>query len=52
MGKKVLGLMIDVAKTKGHFASPNEMYGTLISGIGLDNSNTNKTNNADTNIKM
>ena len=52
MGKKVLGLMIDVATTKGHFASPNEMYGTLISGIGLDNSNTNKTNNASTNIKM
>jgi hypothetical protein len=51
MGKKVLGLMIDVAKTKGHFASPNEMYGTLISGIGLDNSNTNKTNNADINTK-
>jgi hypothetical protein len=51
MGKKVLGLMIDVAKTKGHFASPNEMYGTLISGIGLDNSNTNKTNNANINTK-
>jgi hypothetical protein len=52
MGKKVLGLMIDVVTTKGHFASPNEMYGTLISGIGLDNSNTNKTNNAGTTIKM
>lgn len=38
MGKKVLGLMIDVAKTESHFASANEMYGTLISGIGLDNS--------------
>jgi hypothetical protein len=52
MGKKVLGLMIDVATTKGHFASPNEMYGTLISGIGLDNSNINKTYNASTTIKM
>lgn len=38
MGKKVLGLMIDVNKTGGHFAGSNEMYGTLISGIGLDNS--------------
>lgn len=36
MGKKVLGLMIDVDKTKGHFSSSNEMFGTLISGIGLD----------------
>ncbi|MGD9673666.1 MAG: hypothetical protein AB7U98_09335 [Candidatus Nitrosocosmicus sp.] len=38
MGKKVLGLMIDVNKTDGHFSGSNEMYGTLISGIGLDNS--------------
>ena len=38
MGKKVLGLMIDVNKTKGHFLGSGEMYGTLISGIGLDNS--------------
>ncbi len=38
MGKKVLGLMIDVNKTGGHFAGSNEMFGTLISGIGLDNS--------------
>jgi hypothetical protein len=38
MGKKVLGLMIDVNKTGGHFSGSNEMYGTLISGIGLDNS--------------
>lgn len=42
MGKKVLGLTIDVKKTNGHFASPNEMFGTLITGVGLDNSNTNK----------
>ncbi|MDX1373062.1 MAG: hypothetical protein R3321_11360, partial [Nitrososphaeraceae archaeon] len=38
MGKKVLGLTMDVNKTGGHFASPNEMFGTLISGIGLDTS--------------
>jgi hypothetical protein len=51
MGKKVLGLTIDVKKTNGHFASPNEMFGTLITGIGLDNSNTIKTNNMSKNIK-
>lgn len=45
MGKKVLGLMIDVNKTGGHFSSSNEMFGTLISGIGLDGSNTNNTTN-------
>lgn len=38
MGKKVLGLMIDVNKTGGHFSGSNEMFGTLVSGIGLDNS--------------
>jgi len=38
MGKQVLGLMIDVNKTGGHFSGSNEMFGTLISGIGLDNS--------------
>ena len=42
MGKKVLGLTMDVSKTEGHFASPNEMFGTLISGIGLDTSTTNE----------
>jgi hypothetical protein len=36
MGNKVLGLTMDVGKTKGHFSSSNEMFGTLISGIGLD----------------
>lgn len=40
MGKKVLGLMIDVTKTDSHFAGSSEMYGTLISGVGLDNSTT------------
>ncbi len=48
MGKQVLGLMIDVNKTDGHFSSSNEMYGTLISGIGLDNS-SNKNNNTTVN---
>ena len=48
MGKKVLGLTMDVGKTKGHFSSSNEMFGTLISGIGLnksadDDSSINKT---------
>jgi len=60
MGKKVLGLMIDVNKTGGHFSGSNEMYGTLISGFGLEGSDTddnfnsnNATNNEnplDTNI--
>ena len=38
MGMKVLGLSIDVGKTKGHFSSSNEMFGTLISGVGLNKS--------------
>ena len=50
MGKKVLGLMINVKKTNGHFASPNEMFGTLISGIGLDTKNSNINNNSSTYI--
>ena len=49
MGKKVLGLMINVNKTQGHFASSNEMFGTLISGIGLDNSDINNTINPTSN---
>jgi hypothetical protein len=40
MGKKVLGLTIDVSKTEGHFSSPNEMFGTLISGVGLEDTST------------
>jgi hypothetical protein len=40
MGKKVLGLTIDVSKTEGHFSSPNEMFGTLISGVGLEDIST------------
>jgi hypothetical protein len=43
MGKKVLGLTIDVGKTEGHFASPNEMFGTLISGVGINSSNSTST---------
>ena len=45
MGKKVLGLMIDVNKTGGHFSGDNEMFGTIISGIGLDNSTTTLVSN-------
>ena len=40
MGKKVLGLMIDVKKTGGHFSGDNEMFGTMISGLGLESSDT------------
>ena len=36
MGNKVLGLTMDVGKTKGHFSSSNEMFGTFLSRIGLD----------------
>lgn len=43
MGNKVLGLTIDVSKTEGHFSSPNEMFGTLISGVGLETSVTDKS---------
>ncbi len=43
MGKQVLGLTIDVGKTEGHFASPNEMFGTLISGVGINSSNSTET---------
>jgi hypothetical protein len=50
MGKKVLGVTINVNKSNGHFASSNEMFGTLISGIGLtgkgfNNTTTNAFNN-------
>lgn len=51
MDKKVLGLTIDVRKSNEHFASPNEMFGCIISGIGLDNSNTNKTITTSKNLK-
>ncbi|HJS65366.1 MAG TPA: hypothetical protein VJ767_10990 [Nitrososphaeraceae archaeon] len=43
MGNKVLGLTIDVSKTEGHFSSQNEMFGTLISGVGLDTSSTDNS---------
>jgi hypothetical protein len=55
MGKKVLDLMIDVQKTGRHFASSNELFGTLISGTGLEDTELllqeNKTNN-NNNMKM
>ena len=44
MGNKVLGLTIDVSKTEGHFSSQNEMFGTLISAVGLDD--TSVTDNS------
>jgi hypothetical protein len=43
MGKKVLGLMIDVKKTERHFASSNELFGTLISGTGLEDTGLDDT---------
>jgi hypothetical protein len=43
MGKKVLGLTMDVSKTEAHFSGSNEMFGTLISGVGIDGSNSSKT---------
>jgi hypothetical protein len=49
MGKKVLGLTINVSKTNGHFASSNEMFGTLISGIGLNNTTNTSTKDNTTN---
>lgn len=52
MGKRVLGLMIDVNKTGGHFSGSNEMYGTLISGIGLDNSTSSFNNNGTMNGRL
>ncbi len=45
MGKKVLGLTIDVSKTEGHFSSSNEMFGTLITGVGLNTSTTDGPTN-------
>ena len=46
MGNKVLGLTIDVSKTEGHFSSSNEMFGTLISGVGLNSSSIENFNNS------
>ena len=46
MGKRVLGLMIDVNKTGGHFSGDHEMFGTMISGFGLDNSTTSVSNDS------
>jgi hypothetical protein len=52
MGKKVLGLTMDVSKTEGHFASPNEMFGTLISGVGLDTSSSAAIDNSNQKTMM
>lgn len=52
MGKKVLGLMIDVSKTESHFAGASEMFGTLISGVGLDNSTAVSNHNANYDVML
>ena len=52
MGKKVLGVTMNVNKTNGHFASSNEMYGTLISGIGLTGNGSNNTSTNASNNKL
>jgi len=38
-------LIINVSKTNGHVANSNEMFGTLISGIGLNNNTTSSNTN-------
>lgn len=54
MGKHhVLGVTIDTNRTDRHFASSNEMFGTLIHGTGLgmiekSQHNSNKNNNTTT----
>jgi hypothetical protein len=52
MGKKVLGVTMNVNKTNGHFASSNEMFGTLISGIGLTGNGSNNTSTNASNNKV
>ena len=42
--------MIDVNKTSGHFSGDNEMFGTMISGFGLDNSTTSVSNGSSSTI--
>ncbi|HEY6535632.1 MAG TPA: hypothetical protein VIY08_07530, partial [Candidatus Nitrosocosmicus sp.] len=37
INKKILKISIDVGKTNWHFSEPNEIQGTIIKGIGLDN---------------
>ncbi len=48
MGKKVLGLTIDTSKTEGHFESSNEMFGTLISGVGINTATSTTNTNINT----
>jgi hypothetical protein len=52
MGKKVLGMTINVNKSNGHFASSNEMFGTLVSGIGLTGKGFNNTTTNASNDKI
>ncbi|MDQ4073400.1 MAG: hypothetical protein M3162_03745 [Thermoproteota archaeon] len=49
MGKRVLGLTIDTSKTEGHFESSNEMFGTLISGVGINTATSTTNTNTNTN---
>jgi hypothetical protein len=54
MGKHhVLGVTIDTNKTGRHFASSNEMFGTLIYGTGLETiEKSQQQNNSSSNMKM
>ena len=56
MGKHhVLGVTIDTNKTGRHFASSNEMFGTLIRGTGLqtiEKSDQNSNNNNNSTMRM
>jgi hypothetical protein len=53
MGKHhVLGVTIDTNKTGRHFASSNEMFGTLIRGTGLQMVEKSQQNSNNNNITM
>jgi len=53
MGKHhVLGVTIDTNKTGRHFASSNEMFGTLIRGTGIQTVEKSEQNNNNNNMSM
>jgi hypothetical protein len=53
MGKHhVLGVTIDTNKTGRHFASSNEMFGTLINGTGLQTIEKSEQHSNGNNMKM
>jgi hypothetical protein len=53
MGKHhVLGVTIDTNKTRRHFASSNEMFGTLIRGTGLQMVEKSQQNNNNNTMNM